>query len=76
MTAHHHGSVDAFSGQGIDVPRSIADDQQVVIEGGDQALAAQTQGGRLHALDLGLGAQRSADEGVVLNGSLMQPLQI
>lgn len=47
------------------MPRSVADDHEVVVVRGGQALAAQAQAGGAHALQLGVGAQRGADEGVL-----------
>jgi hypothetical protein len=54
----------------------VTDDQQVVVEGLLDALAAQAQGGGAHALQLGVGAQRCADEGVLGDGVVVQAGQV
>lgn len=54
-----------LTGQWVDVSCSVTDDQQVVIVCGVQALATQAQSSCTHALQLGVGAQRSRDEGVL-----------
>jgi hypothetical protein len=51
--------------QWVDVPCCVTNDQQVVIKAGGESLAAQAQAGSPHALKLGVGAQRSTDEGVL-----------
>ncbi len=68
--------MDALAGERVDVAGGVADDEQVVVVGGGNALGAQAQRGGLHALHLGVGAHRLADEGVALQRALMQPLQI
>ena len=73
---HHKGGVDALAGEGVNVTGSVADDQQVVIVGGGNALGAQAQRSRLHALYLCAGADRLANEGVALQRALVQPLQV
>ena len=74
--AHHHGGVDALAGERVNVPRGVADDDQVVVVGTGNALGAQAQRGRLHALHLGAGPHRARDEGVALQRALVQPLQV
>lgn len=49
----------------VDVAGRVAHDEQVVVVAGGEALAAQAQRGRAHALQLGVGAQRRADEGIL-----------
>ena len=39
-TAHHDGSVDAFACEGVNVPRSIAHNDEVIVVGRQQALPA------------------------------------
>jgi hypothetical protein len=56
------------TGQGVDVSCSVTDDQQVVVVCGLEALTTQAQGSSTHALQLGVGAQRSRDEGVLWRG--------
>ena len=73
---HHDGCVDALASERVDVARSIPHNDEVVVIGLGHALRAQAQRGRAHALDLGLGADGLADEGVALQGALMQPLQV
>ena len=68
--------MDALPREGVDVARSIPDDEQVLVVGGGQALAPQAQGCGLHALDLGRGPQGLGDEAVVLDGPLVQPLEV
>lgn len=68
--------MDAFAGEGVDVAGSVADDEEVIVVGGGDALGAQAQRGRLHALHLGVGTHCLADEGVALQRALVQPLQI
>lgn len=53
------------TGQWVDVSCSVTNDEQVVVVAGGEALATQAQGGGTHALKLGVGAQGSADEGVL-----------
>mmetsp|Transcript_2432 Transcript_2432/g.6209 ORF Transcript_2432/g.6209 Transcript_2432/m.6209 type:complete len:375 (-) Transcript_2432:571-1695(-) len=74
--AAHHGGVDALTGQGVDVAGGVAHNHEVVVHSAQQALAAHAQGRDLHALHLGVGAQRLADEGVLLDGLLVQALEV
>lgn len=60
------------TGQGVDVSCSVTDDQQVVVVCGVEALATQAQGGSTHALQLGVGAQGSRDEGILCGEHRMQ----
>ena len=39
-TAYHDGSMDAFAREGVDVPRSVAHNDEVIIVGRQQALPA------------------------------------
>ena len=39
-TADHDGSVDAFAREGVNVPRSIAHNDEVIVVGRQQALPA------------------------------------
>lgn len=73
---HQHGSVDALAGEGVDMAGCVAHNQQVVVKGGREALGAKPQCCGAHPFDLGLGSQCTADEGVVLDGALVQPLQV
>lgn len=73
---HHDCGVDPLSCQGVDVAGGIPNDEQMVIIGGFQALGTQAEGAGLHALNLGIWAQRLADEGVVLDGVIVQPWQV
>jgi hypothetical protein len=54
----HHSCVDALSGEGVDVASCITNDDEVVVNGGAEALATQAEGGGTHALNLGVGPQR------------------
>lgn len=74
--AAHDGGVDALARQGVDVPSSIANDEQVVVVGGGEALATQAQGCCLHALELGVGAQSLADKGVLGDCVVVQAVQV
>lgn len=51
----------------------IADDEQVVVKGGCEALSPQPQRRGLHALHLRVGAQAAADERVAFDGVVVQP---
>ena len=73
---YQHGCVDALPRQRVNVPSGVPNDEQVVIVGGLEALRPQPQRRRPHALNLGFRPQGRADEGVVPDGSLVQPLQI
>ena len=72
----HDGCVNAFACQGINVSCSIADNHKVVIKRCSQSLTPKAKTGSLHALYLGIGAQRLADERIVLDCALMQPLEV
>mmetsp|Transcript_4947 Transcript_4947/g.10644 ORF Transcript_4947/g.10644 Transcript_4947/m.10644 type:complete len:333 (+) Transcript_4947:969-1967(+) len=74
--AAHHGGMDTLTSQGVNVASGVTDDQHVVIKGGGQTLAAKAQGSSPHALKLGIGAQGLADEGVLLDGVIMQASQV
>lgn len=76
LRPYHHGGVDAFACQGVNVAGCIPNDQQMVIVGSLQALAAQAQGRSTHALHLGIRPHRLADEGITLQRILVQPLEV
>ncbi len=73
---HHHGGVDALSGEGVDVAGSVAHNDEVVVIGLGHALGAQAQRGRAHTLDFGIRPDGLADEGVALQRAVVQPLQV
>lgn len=54
-----------LTGEWVDVSCCVPNDEQVVVMCGVEALAAQAQCCCTHALQLGVGAQRSRDEGVL-----------
>lgn len=74
--AYHDGCVNALASQGVNVSSSIPNNDEVVIVGGAQPLTSQAQACCFHALYLGIGAQSLADVGIILDSTLMQPLQV
>ena len=68
--------MDALASERVNVACSISHNDEVVIVRLGHALRAQAQCSCAHALDLGFGADGLADEGVALQGAIMQPLQV
>mmetsp|Transcript_17105 Transcript_17105/g.47441 ORF Transcript_17105/g.47441 Transcript_17105/m.47441 type:complete len:264 (-) Transcript_17105:2340-3131(-) len=70
--AAHHGCVDALTSQWVDVTGSISNNEEVVINSARHTLTAASQGRSTHALQLCIWAQGLADEGVILDGIVVQ----
>mmetsp|Transcript_11069 Transcript_11069/g.19211 ORF Transcript_11069/g.19211 Transcript_11069/m.19211 type:complete len:293 (+) Transcript_11069:419-1297(+) len=74
--AAHHGCVDALARQRVDVAGSVSNNEKVVVHCGEQTLATAAQAGNAHTLQLCVGTQCLADEGVLLDCVIVEPCQV